>query len=129
MLLIRSLVVLICLPLRAFSMGYHVTVDGTSGGDGSVGRPWSLQYALSHPVAVKGGDTIWVHGGTYRSSGTLENSLFKVLLQGSPSAPIIVRNYNNERAILNGNNIPRNFILYVMPAAKYVWFLPLTRPI
>ncbi|HEX5439231.1 MAG TPA: Ig-like domain-containing protein, partial [Gemmatimonadaceae bacterium] len=60
-------------PRRA-PMGYYVAVDGSSGGDGSQGRPWDLRTALAQPGAVGAGDTIWVRGGTYRGCFTSQLS-------------------------------------------------------
>ena len=73
---------------------FYVTTNGSSSGDGSASRPWSLAHALAHPSALRPGDTIWVRGGTY-------NAGFTAKLKGTSSAPITVRAYPNERAILN----------------------------
>jgi hypothetical protein len=106
----------------ALTAGFHVTVTGASTGDGSVSSPWSLEYALSHPSSVKAGDTIWVHGGHYLASGEYTNSKFQAKLRGTAGLPIIVRNYNNERAIIDGNNLPNNYALFVTPECHYTWF-------
>ena len=58
-------------------------------------NPWDLQTAFNHPASVKPGDTIWVRGGTYFGS-------YVVKLVGSPSQPIIVRNYKEERVTIDG---------------------------
>jgi hypothetical protein len=76
-------------------VGYYVAPTGSPTGDGSASRPWDLATALAHPVAVQPGDTIWLRGGTY--SGTFTSSL-----TGTPAKPIIVRQYPNERAIIDG---------------------------
>ncbi len=91
---------------------WHVTVNGTSGGDGSNESPWSLTKALSHPPSVQPGDTIWVHGGTY-------SGYFTSTLTGSDTAPITVRNYNNERVIIDGGESNEGIITVYNP---YVWF-------
>lgn len=91
---------------------WHVTVNGTSGGDGSIDNPWSLAKALSHPASVEPGDTIWIHGGIY-------SGYFSSTLTGSESAPIIMRNYNNERAIIDGGESNEGIITVYNP---YVWF-------
>ena len=48
--------------LEAQSSGtsWYVSPTGTSQGDGSLGNPWDLQTALSHPAPVKPGDTVWL---------------------------------------------------------------------
>lgn len=59
--------------------------------------PWSLAYALKSPSGIRPGDTIWVRGGTY-------NGEFRVTLRGTSTAPITVRAYPNERAIIRNKN-------------------------
>ncbi len=76
---------------------FYVTTGGNSGGDGSSSQPWSLAYALSHPGALRPGDTIWVRGGSY-------NGTFTSKIKGTSSAPITVRAYPGERAILRNSN-------------------------
>lgn len=73
---------------------FFVAPDGT--GDGSKARPWGLATALEHPKAVQPGATIWLRDGTY--SGT-----FRSRLQGIQSAPIVVRQFPNERATIGGS--------------------------
>lgn len=73
---------------------FYVTTSGTSTGDGSASKPWSLTYALSQPSGLMPGDTIWVRGGTYKAG-------FTAHLKGTSTAPITVRAYPGERAILN----------------------------
>ena len=68
--------------------------DGVNGG--TLGSPWNLQRALSHPSKVLPGDTICVRGGTYRGK-------FRSQLTGTAQAPIIVRAYPGERATIDGN--------------------------
>jgi hypothetical protein len=76
---------------------YYVTTGGSSSGDGSSSKPWSLAYAFSMPSALRAGDTIWVRGGTY-------NGTFTAQLKGSSTAPITVRAYPGERATLRNSN-------------------------
>ncbi len=66
--------------------------------------PWQLQTALNHPSAVHPGDTIWLRGGTY--DGT-----FASRLNGTPSQPIIVRQYPGERAIDRRRQLQRGLDL------------------
>jgi hypothetical protein len=74
---------------------YHVTPAGTPGGDGTRERPWDLATALAHPAAVKPGDTIWVHAGTY--PGPLESRL-----AGTPEAPVVLRAVPGDRVTIDG---------------------------
>src|SRR3982751_3758669 len=73
---------------------YYVSPNASSSGDGSIGNPWRLQTALNQPSAVQPGDTIWLRGGTY--IGT-----FNSYLTGTSSAPIIVRGYPGEHAVID----------------------------
>jgi hypothetical protein len=113
----RTLVLVIALILIqtviALSSQFHVTTAGSSAGNGSVGSPWNLTTALNQPSAVRPGDTIWVHGGTY-------NGTYTPRLNGTASQPIIVRAYNNERVTIDGGNSDGNPIFYV--ASTYTWF-------
>lgn len=78
---------------------YFVTTSGSSSGDGSASRPWSLQHALSHPSALRPGDTIWLRGGTYKGQ-------FTAHLKGTSSGWITIRAYPGERVILSDNAGP-----------------------
>jgi len=91
---------LILTPLQAQqalpqSRSFYVSPAGRADGDGSRSRPWDLGTALAHPRAVKPGDTIWLRGGTYQGA-------FQSRLTGSPQAPVTVRQYPDERAVLDG---------------------------
>src|ERR1700694_4013808 len=76
--------------------------NGSPTGDGSIGNPWDLDTALgspsgSQPASVQPGDTIWLRGGTYIPA---TGNGFISHVKGTPSSPIVVRNYNRERATL-----------------------------
>lgn len=80
---------------------FYVAPNGRPDGDGSKERPWSLKTALSHPEVVEPGDTIWLRGGTYRGAFTSK-------LTGTEDAPITVRQFPGERAILDGRGFTGN---------------------
>jgi hypothetical protein len=84
-------------PVQAAGTGnvFFVAVDGSPQGTGTKKRPWDLQTALSHPEAVKAGDTIYLRGGTYAGK-------FVSLLTGTQSSPIYVRSYHDEWAKIDG---------------------------
>ncbi len=90
--------------LPAFAAEYHVTTGGSSSAEGTASNPWDLQTALSggNENHVVGGDTIWVHGGTY--IGQFTSSLIgRENSTGLTSdGQVLVRNYNGERATLDG---------------------------
>ena len=102
---------------------WHVTTNGTANGDGSIENPWDLASTLyNQPSSIRPGDTIWVHGGTY-------SGYFYSRLTGSFSAPIIVRNYQNERVIIDGGtgSDPGHFVgqsaIYVGGSDTWYWGL------
>ncbi|MEK7117062.1 MAG: hypothetical protein AAB837_02775 [Patescibacteria group bacterium] len=82
--------------LGATTGEFYVSPSGTSSGDGSITSPWDLQTALNQPASVQPGDTIWLRGGTY--AGTFTSRLL-----GTQSSPIIVKNYQTERVIIDGS--------------------------
>jgi hypothetical protein len=91
----------IAIPVK----GFYVAANGSSRGDGSRAKPWDLETALSQPSAVKPGSTIWLRGGTYSSVSSK--------LKGTAQAPIIVRQFPGERAIVDG---------VIMAYGEYTWF-------
>ncbi len=96
----------------ALASQYHVRPDGSASGNGSTSSPWNLGTALSHPAAVVPGDTLWLHGGVYRGA-------YECFLRGTASAPIIVRSYPGEWAIIDNGGTNNNAI-WVKGA--YTWF-------
>jgi hypothetical protein len=83
-------------PTPGTRVGHHVAPNGTAQGDGTAARPWSLAAALAHPAAVQPGDTIWLHGGTYRGA-------FRSKLTGTPSRHVVLRQHPGERATIDGS--------------------------
>ena len=82
----------------ALAADYYAATTGNPTAAGTLGDPWDLQTALNggHPHAtVQPGDTVWVRGGVYLAP-------FTVWLNGTPSQPIVVRNYDGERVLLDG---------------------------
>lgn len=100
---------------------FYVSPTGTAGGDGSLGRPWNLQTALSKMTVVKPGDTIWLRGGTY--SGT-----FTSTLNGAPGKLITLRAYPAERVILTDINFrkPKKDTLNVQGTYTAFWGFEVT---
>jgi len=76
--------------------GFHATIDGTPGGDGSLASPWDLATALLDPPGVAPGDTIWVHAGHYKGT-------FVVKQDGEEGKPITIRAMPGERVTLDGD--------------------------
>ena len=71
--------------------------NGTPSGNGTMQAPWDLITALSHPPAVRPGDTIWVREGVYAPNGRWTSNL-----TGTPAAPVVVRAYPGERVQMLG---------------------------
>jgi hypothetical protein len=86
-------------PPATGGRAFYVSTNGSSSSDGSASRPWSLAFALSHPSALRAGDTVWVRGGTYTGQFTSK-------LKGASDAPITIRAYPGERAILRNSGGP-----------------------
>lgn len=95
---------------------YYVTPNGTSGGNGTMDRPWDLKTALAHPSVVKPGDVIWVRKGTYRGE-------FYSKLRGTASSPVVIRAYPGERVTIDGGDTKGRGILLVDGAYAWYWGL------
>src|SRR3977135_2758068 len=90
----------LCMGLAAIAAAasaaeFYVAPNASASGTGSLSNPWKLQTALDQPSAVQPGDTIWLRGGTYVGSFTSN-------LKGRSSRPIIVRQYDGQRAKIEG---------------------------
>ncbi len=110
-------VLMFVVPSLTFSGGhFHVAPQGAIGGPGTRSRPWTLTYALSHPPAVRPGDTIWIHGGTYVGA-------FTSTLRGAPGSPVVIRQYPGERAILDNAEGIDGFGLYARGGHTWFWGL------
>ena len=108
-------------PSPSVAGQWYVSPTGAPVGDGSLSRPWDLITALSHPAKVRPGDTIWVRGGIYKSPGPAG---FSSHLQGAVASPITVRNYQRERATLDGNGA--GTVLLVYGSNTWYWGLEIT---
>ncbi len=77
---------------------WYVSPNGSSGGSGSQSSPWDLQTALNGGPSgqVQPGDTVWLLGGTY-------NGTYTVNISGSSGNYITIRNWNGQRATINQN--------------------------
>src|SRR5262245_46023440 len=88
-----------CALSAASGAEFFAAPNGQPGGDGSIAHPWALPVALSPTGGVvRPGDTIWLRGGAY----TGPTNIWTANLNGTSNAPIIVRQYPNERATING---------------------------
>jgi uncharacterized protein YjdB len=77
--------------------GWYVTTSGSSSGSGTAASAWDLATALNGGNGkVQPGDTIWLRGGTYHGA-------FTSIVSGTAGAPVVVREYPGERAVIDGN--------------------------
>ena len=88
----RSCLLVSLLIFPALSAEHYVAPNGKGSNEGVRGAPWDLQTALSKSLP---GDTVWLRGGTYRGR-------VNCYVSGTPSAPILVRQYPGEHAALIG---------------------------
>jgi hypothetical protein len=73
---------------------FHVTPAGSPQGNGSASQPWDLATAFAAAEIVQPGDTVWLHGGTYRGG-------FVSSLKGRPGEPVVVRGAPGERVTID----------------------------
>jgi hypothetical protein len=113
---------LACLLFASFAgaTDHYVSPRGRSTGDGSIASPWDLDTALgspsgSQPAAVQPGDTIWLRGGIYHP---MTDNGFISHVAGTANNPITVRNYNGERATLDGGSDAFCLAVY----GSYAWY-------
>jgi hypothetical protein len=78
---------------------WYVSPDAAPTGDGSIGNPWDIVTAFNAAKSIQPGDTVWLREGRY-GSGTPDSVIYNSLA-GSASAPILVRPYPGERAIID----------------------------
>jgi uncharacterized protein YjdB len=83
-------------PAPTERVGFYVAPSGSSGGNGTKASPWDLNSVLGGSKSIPAGDTVWVRGGTYTGQ-------YYAYLNGSASAPVVIRQYPGERATIDGN--------------------------
>jgi len=77
----------------------YVAPSGNDSNPGTLASPLrTVQRAVD---LAQAGYTIYLRGGTYAPSTNIQ-----LLKSGTASQPITMRNYNNERAIIDGENMP-----------------------
>jgi hypothetical protein len=116
---ISALVLVASLCASAAAAGgaeYYVAPDGKPNAAGTEAAPWDIVSALEGRHAVKGGDTVWIRGGKYRSRQAYDRkgAGFEVKLAGTKDRPIHVRARKGERVTIDGG-------LTVSAASSYVW--------
>lgn len=95
-------------PFDPAGRQFHAAPDGRPENAGSQQSPWDLPSVLSGTHKLRGGDIVWVRGGTYKGR-------FDVKLIGADNAPIHICARPGDRATILDSTLTVN-----APAA-YVW--------
>ena len=106
------------------SYGVHyVATNGSSGNSGTIGSPWDLKSTLAGSHSISPGDTVYVRGGTYinPTNGTYGYA-WTCSLQGTASAPIVIRAYPGEHPILDGKDTGPSGQSIFLVGSNYVWY-------
>ncbi|MEK6335953.1 MAG: hypothetical protein AABM67_13565 [Acidobacteriota bacterium] len=92
---------------------WFVASTGSAFGDGSIKKPWSLEYIARGsiggfidqvpPAAIKPGDDICLLEGTYRG-------LYRTAVNGTAAAPIRIRAYPGARVIIDDGTVYRDCV-------------------
>jgi hypothetical protein len=98
---------------------YFVAPDGSPDGSGSKAHPWDLSTAIAQPKTVRPGDTIWLRGGIYRGD-------FVSKLTGTEGAPITLRQFPGERAIIDSDSITSTVGFAVLGEWAIYWGFEIT---
>ncbi len=109
------------LSFSVFGREFYVSPKGLPQANGSLQTPWDLQTALNQPRGVKPGDTIWLRGGVYRGA-------FVSHLNGTATAPIVLRQYPDEQAVLDraGSDATAQPALAVKGSWAWYWGFEIT---
>ncbi len=87
----------------AHATDYYVSTSGDDGNNGSFSAPWrTINYAVNFQN-LKEGDVVYLRGGTYVESVTMFRS-------GTSNARILVKNYQSEIPIINGDGLAYNYL-------------------
>ena len=100
------------MSVSVYATDYYVATDGNDMNVGSIEKPFAtLSKALK---LVQPGDNIYLRGGEYnvtedwimdKSGNKTYAKVFDIKQKGSPSSPICVIGYENERPVLNMEQI------------------------
>ncbi|MDX2819816.1 right-handed parallel beta-helix repeat-containing protein [Streptomyces ipomoeae] len=84
---------------RVRASDLYVAVNGSDGNPGTLSAPLkTIQRAVD---LAQPGTTIQIRGGTYAPGTNIQ-----LLKSGTSSQPITLRNYNSERVVIDGENMP-----------------------
>jgi hypothetical protein len=110
-------------PGQEAPVGYVVTPGGTSGGDGSLARPWSYEHAFEGAGgAIHPGDTVWFRAGTY-----VVPDQRSITVSGSgETRRVVFRAYPGERAIFAATRAAKETWIDVEGSWLTIWGLEFT---
>ena len=95
---------------------WFVSPSGRALGAGTQDDALDLPAALSGASGrIHAGDTVWLRGGTYRPPNP---NGFNCTIAGTAAAPIVIRNYQGERATIDGKGSE----ITLSANGGYVWF-------
>jgi len=100
---------------------FYVSANASGNGNGSLNSPWKLQEAMSSPLALMNPvDTVWIWilEGNYTNNFDSQTS-FNCFTNGKPNAPIIFRNYKNQKVVIDGD-LPYT-IYFAFGNCSYTW--------
>ncbi|MBN1186865.1 MAG: Ig-like domain-containing protein, partial [Bacteroidales bacterium] len=104
------------IPKRTLATAYYVSNSGNNNNNGALTSPFkSITFAMSK---IKGGDTIYVRGGTYVEQVVVYQK------SGTKNKPTIVTSYPGEKPVIDGQtSLPKeNYSSMVMIWDDYVVF-------
>jgi len=95
---------------------WFVSPSGQAAADGTESAPLDLASALAGAAGrIHAGDRIWLRAGTYHAPNS---NGFNSTIAGTPRSPIVIRNYQGERATLDGNGTE----ITLSVNGGYTWF-------
>lgn len=105
------------LNATVYADNFYVAASARPGGKGTKKAPWDLQTALNQPASIKPGDIILLEKGIYKG-------IFISNLTGTISKPIILKNNNGARVIIDGSlagQVKKNIPAFTIKGA-YTWY-------
>ncbi len=75
---------------------FHVTVNASSSGTGTLDDPIDLQTILKSGATVQAGDTIFIHEGVYKGS-------FVTYVTGKEGKPVVICPYKNDLVVFDNH--------------------------
>ncbi len=113
----------------ADATNWYASPGGSPSGNGSISGPWDIKTALSSGHGVRPGDTIYLRGGTYNVCTTYTPDQYNPYcigssVSGSSGAPVTIRSYPGEWAVLDGVGPALSSTgATIMAQGSYVWYM------